>query len=61
MIMMVIVAASLIFTSFLITLELVAASNTSKEIFGIYILREPVRLEQADVATKTLFCGQFIP
>ena len=61
MTMMVIAAASLIFTSFLITLELVAASDISQQVFGIYVLQEPARLEQADVVTKTLFCEQFIP
>lgn len=51
MIMMVIVAASLIFTSFLITIELVAGAEISKQVLGTNEWQDVVKLQQFDEQT----------
>lgn len=59
--MMVIVAASLIFTSFLITIELVAGAEIAKDVLGTNEWQDMVKLQQFDEITKSTFCGRFIP
>lgn len=60
MIMTVIVASAIIFTSLWITLELNDGFNVCKAIFGVYIGRNETLLINADKETKAIFCNDFI-